>query len=189
MGAWGTPDVPSQEIETIESLPPSQIVEGEDHKKVGVAASTLHMNLLPLVIPSQQTDILYVDGRYRIACALLSLLYIHPESVLLIHDYWNRPHYVNSKLTVDFYEVIDESCRDASNKCSMVLMKPRKGVVEELQAAHAKVHQMNAVGRRPNLKGVERKQNSNDVAVVAEDDFPVVPLWQRELSRYRKDMH
>jgi len=38
-------------------------------------------------------DVIHVDGRYRVMCALEALDYMGPDSLLLIHDFWNRPHY------------------------------------------------------------------------------------------------
>eukprot|EP01071_Lankesteria_metandrocarpae_P003014 Lankesteria_metandrocarpae@DN2708_c0_g1_i1.p1 len=38
-------------------------------------------------------DVVHVDGRFRVACALNAWKYMDDESVLLIHDYTNRPHY------------------------------------------------------------------------------------------------
>ncbi len=38
-------------------------------------------------------DIVLVDGRFRIACVLQSLLRCGPETRIAIHDFWNRDHY------------------------------------------------------------------------------------------------
>jgi hypothetical protein len=40
-----------------------------------------------------QPDIVLVDGRFRVACALASLLNCAPGTRILIHDFWNRRHY------------------------------------------------------------------------------------------------
>ncbi|MEG2941642.1 MAG: hypothetical protein RR969_08680 [Thermomonas sp.] len=40
-----------------------------------------------------ETDLVLVDGRFRVACALEALARARPHAVLLFHDFWNRPHY------------------------------------------------------------------------------------------------
>jgi hypothetical protein len=43
----------------------------------------------------QFPDLVLIDGRFRVACALVSLKHLHKESdfILLIDDYAERPHY------------------------------------------------------------------------------------------------
>jgi len=48
-------------------------------------------------------DAALVDGRYRVACALKLLNYLSPESVLFIHDFWNRPPYHK---VFDYYDLV-----------------------------------------------------------------------------------
>ncbi|MEX0856212.1 MAG: hypothetical protein WD056_01465 [Gemmatimonadota bacterium] len=38
-------------------------------------------------------DLVLVDGRFRVACALRSLLHTPDHALLLIHDFWIRPRY------------------------------------------------------------------------------------------------
>lgn len=38
-------------------------------------------------------DLVLVDGRFRVACALEALARCRPHTVVLFHDFWNRPHY------------------------------------------------------------------------------------------------
>ena len=38
-------------------------------------------------------DLVLVDGRFRVACALQALAHCQPHTVLLIHDFWNRTPY------------------------------------------------------------------------------------------------
>lgn len=38
-------------------------------------------------------DLVLIDGRFRVACTLASILSTPPECTLMIHDFWNRPHY------------------------------------------------------------------------------------------------
>ena len=38
-------------------------------------------------------DLVYIDGRFRVACFLTSLLFAKPGTTLIIDDYASRPHY------------------------------------------------------------------------------------------------
>lgn len=46
-------------------------------------------------IDSRLIDVALVDGRFRVACTLKTVLHCHDNSnmKILIHDFWNRPHY------------------------------------------------------------------------------------------------
>ena len=47
-------------------------------------------------------DLAFVDGRFRVACVLNSILNTPPECKILIHDFWNRPQY---HVLLDFLNV------------------------------------------------------------------------------------
>lgn len=38
-------------------------------------------------------DLILVDGRFRVACALSCVLNAKPGTVIIVHDFWNRPEY------------------------------------------------------------------------------------------------
>ncbi|MBI4921841.1 MAG: hypothetical protein HY834_08835 [Devosia nanyangense] len=38
-------------------------------------------------------DLFFIDGRFRVACALMVVRHGSRESTILIHDFWNRPAY------------------------------------------------------------------------------------------------
>ena len=38
-------------------------------------------------------DLVLVDGRFRVACALAGLSRLDPDAVLLVHDFWDRASY------------------------------------------------------------------------------------------------
>jgi hypothetical protein len=40
-----------------------------------------------------EADLVLVDGRFRVACALEALARCRPHAVLLFHDFWNRTPY------------------------------------------------------------------------------------------------
>lgn len=43
--------------------------------------------------PRSNVDVVLVDGRFRVACALYSALNTPAGTTFVIHDFWNRPHY------------------------------------------------------------------------------------------------
>lgn len=49
-------------------------------------------------------DFVLIDGRARPECAKLIYNYLHEDSVVFIHDYWNRKHY---HVVEEKYKVID----------------------------------------------------------------------------------
>ncbi|HWS77418.1 MAG TPA: hypothetical protein VN205_03470, partial [Thermomonas sp.] len=40
-----------------------------------------------------ETDLVLIDGRFRVACALEALSRCRPHAVVLFHDFWNRTPY------------------------------------------------------------------------------------------------
>lgn len=55
---------------------------------------------------SETPDLIFVDGRFRVACALYSLLKCQSNSVYVIHDFWNREHY---HCVLDFFDCVDRA--------------------------------------------------------------------------------
>lgn len=45
------------------------------------------------IADASAADLYMIDGRFRLACFLQTLLHAQPEAVILIHDYVTRPHY------------------------------------------------------------------------------------------------
>lgn len=48
-------------------------------------------------------DAALVDGRFRVACALKLLSYLHSSSILFMHDFWLRPRY---HVVLAYYDVV-----------------------------------------------------------------------------------
>ena len=61
-------------------------------------------------------DLVLVDGRFRIACALAAHARLTPDGLLAIHDYWSRRAY--QEALGDFFETIGAAG-------TMALLKPR----------------------------------------------------------------
>lgn len=57
---------------------------------------------------ASKVDTVLVDARFRVACTLMTILKCHSNENLkiLIHDFWNRPHYHD---VLKFLEVIEKS--------------------------------------------------------------------------------
>ena len=64
-------------------------------------------------------DLILVDGRFRVACLLQCLLRCSNEkAVILMHDFWNRPHYHE---VLDFLDVLEKAD-------SLGVFKPKKNL-------------------------------------------------------------
>jgi hypothetical protein len=42
---------------------------------------------------SNKADMIFIDGRFRVACAIQSAIHCSPDAFIAIHDFDNRPHY------------------------------------------------------------------------------------------------
>jgi hypothetical protein len=49
-------------------------------------------------------DMVLVDGRFRVACALTSIAWCRDNALIVIHDFWTREHY---HVVLDFTDVVD----------------------------------------------------------------------------------
>ena len=67
------------------------------------AAMSVYVNSIDKLNLGQSLDIVLVDGRFRLQCALKLLSYITNDSVVLIHDFWVRPPYHK---VLEYYNVI-----------------------------------------------------------------------------------
>jgi len=67
-------------------------------------------------------DLIFVDGRFRVACILHAVLKADRDALIVVHDFWNRPHYhvvlpfldwKQSRGTLGVFEIrrkIDKGC-------------------------------------------------------------------------------
>ena len=58
------------------------------------------------LIDGNKLDFILIDGRFRLACALQSILHCHQKPYILIHDFWNRNQY---HPILNFMDVIDKA--------------------------------------------------------------------------------
>jgi len=52
-------------------------------------------------------DVVLIDGCFRIACCLRTLLETNENTVIMFHDFWTRPHYHIVKKYVNIIDSID----------------------------------------------------------------------------------
>lgn len=45
------------------------------------------------LVDREALDLVLIDGRFRAACALHSVLRVRPQTIIAIHDFWNRSEY------------------------------------------------------------------------------------------------
>ena len=83
----------------------------EDWPKYSEVLSTLNY----------RPNLVFVDGRFRVACALKSIKNMEDDSYLVVHDYLNRSYY---HVIEKFFEKIDE-------ESTLCIFKKRQGVDNE----------------------------------------------------------
>lgn len=106
-------------------------------KKWGFPKDESHRQNFPLYSQSifvsldsaqlSQIDTIFIDGRFRVACALNAILHC-PKSLIIIHDFFNRPHY---HILLDFLE-----CIDSANNLGIFQAKPtlnKQDIIKLLQ--------------------------------------------------------
>lgn len=58
------------------------------------------------LIDCSALNFILIDGRFRLACALQSIVYCEQKPLLLFHDFWNRPVY---HPILEFVDVLDRA--------------------------------------------------------------------------------
>ena len=67
--------------------------EGPEHKELWPRYSSSVWESDHMRAAAQPPDLVFVDGRFRVACALTAATHIDPFGLLVVHDFWDRPHY------------------------------------------------------------------------------------------------
>ncbi len=55
-------------------------------------------------VPAETLDLIFIDGRFRVACTVQAILRAKDDCVICIHDFWNRPRY---EVLLEFLDVRD----------------------------------------------------------------------------------
>lgn len=91
-------------------------------KQAGAPSDRRNMAKWPLYSSMVQAvphaQVVFVDGRFRVACALKAILYVVNEPIIIIHDFWNREKY---HVVLEFVNVLE-------NATTMVVTRPKGGI-------------------------------------------------------------
>jgi len=66
-------------------------------------------------------DVVLIDGRFRVACCLQALLETNENTIIILHDYWNRPQYHTLNKYVEIIDGTD----------SMMICKRKRAIPED----------------------------------------------------------
>lgn len=74
-------------------------------------------------------DVIFVDGRFRVACTLQTILHTKQDAKILMHDFTYRPQYKEVLRFLDIEKTVD----------TMVLFKKKKNInLEEVKKSYEK---------------------------------------------------
>ena len=66
-------------------------------------------------------DFVFIDGRFRVACALVALLHVRTPALIAVHDFWSRP---------DIYGEILQFLDVDHRAQSLAIFAPRRDIDE-----------------------------------------------------------
>jgi len=99
----------------------AMVVDIGPTKQAGAPSDRSYKDKWPLYSSMVQTvphaRVVFVDGRFRVACALKAILYLD-EPVIIVHDFWNREKY---HAVLDFANVVE-------NATTLVVLRPKSGI-------------------------------------------------------------
>jgi len=68
-----------------------------------------------------QIDILFIDGRFRVACCLKSFSVLSSDCVVVFDDFLNRSHY---HVVLDYYDILEKTVDER-----MVILKKKQNII------------------------------------------------------------
>ena len=160
----------------------------------------------PLTDPTQKTQIqtyldfvdalevkkfdrVLIDGRGRGWCAEKVLPYLKEDSIVFIHDYWERPQYF---IVEKWYDVIDYVKSDQS----IVALKPKKEVLDRINKISTNMKISFIQPSRNNLKylkwsydAIRKNQGNHEAEICIADDFSNDGTWEWCQEMMDKDPH
>lgn len=77
-------------------------------------------------------DLVFVDGRFRVACTLKTLLYATSRPIIIMHDFWNREKY---HVVLEFVDVLE-------NATTMAVLRSKEGFDRDRVATLAKKYEL-----------------------------------------------
>ena len=58
-------------------------------------------------VDSDTLDVVLIDGRFRLACIMQSVMNVRPDTLIVVHDFWNRPAYHQALAFLDEVARVD----------------------------------------------------------------------------------
>lgn len=98
------------------SIPINTNVDG--YKYWGIPLKQISQMNKPICSHWENIDTVFIDGRYRVACALNLLFHFPKLDKIIFHDYLNNPQY---KIIENFYSCVDHSD-------TLAIFKPQKDI-------------------------------------------------------------
>lgn len=130
------------------------------------------------VLEIEKFDKVLVDGRGRGWCAEKVLKYLKEDSIVFIHDYWQRPQY---HIVEKWYDVVGY----VKEGQSIVMLKPKKEVLDKINKPKSKLSISFIQPSRNNLKylqwsynSIRKNQGDHDVEICVADDFSNDGTWE-----------
>jgi predicted O-methyltransferase YrrM len=68
----------------------------------------------------QSIDLVFIDGRFRVACCLKCYNVIKDDCLIIFDDFLNRPYY---HIVLDYFDIVDNT---VDNR--MVVLKKKQGL-------------------------------------------------------------
>lgn len=55
------------------------------------------------IVDTDTLDVVLIDGRFRLACIMQAVMNVRPDTLIVVHDFWNRPAY---HLALNYLDVV-----------------------------------------------------------------------------------
>ena len=137
----------------------------------------------------EKFDKVLIDGRGRGWCAEKVLPYLKEDSIVFIHDYWQRPQYY---IVEKWYDIIDH----IKSGQSIVALKPKKEVLDRINRKFSNLKISLIQPSRNNLKylkwsyeATRKNQGNHEVEICIADDFSNDGTWEWCQEVMKQDPH
>jgi len=135
----------------------------------------------------EKFDRVLIDGRGRGWCAEKVLPYLKEDSIVFIHDYWQRSQYF---IVEKWYDVIDY----VQSGQSIVALKPKKEVLDRINKKSTNIKISFIQPSRNNLKylkwsynAIRKNQGDHEAEICIADDFSNDGTWEWCQEMMQKD--
>tara|TARA_R110000796_G_scaffold152865_1_gene269249 strand:+ start:4784 stop:6496 length:1713 start_codon:yes stop_codon:yes gene_type:complete len=132
-------------------------------------------------------DRVLIDGRGRGWCAEKILPYLKKDSIVFIHDYWQRPQY---HIVEKWYNIISH----VKSGQSIVALQPKKEILDKINKKKLNMKISIIQPGRNNLKylkwsydSIRKNQGAHEVEICVADDASTDGTWDWCLEMMKKD--